>query len=205
MDKNFEYYLNKIANKQIRNKFVILLGSGFHKQAFKNRSDINNCMTSWCCLLKNIAPKAELSNNYLLDFEKIVLNKTNSQDEKASYKIESEILNDVVRDIKILQSEILKSNEINYPLDIFNRNLLSDVISLNFDLIPELLLKNKRKTKVQNLSEHKNKKSIIHSTRHRVINGINFWHPHGDIDKYESLILGTRKYGLHINKIEMLR
>jgi hypothetical protein len=34
MNKKFEYYLNQIANKPIENKFVILLGSGFHKQAF---------------------------------------------------------------------------------------------------------------------------------------------------------------------------
>ena len=62
-----------------------------------------------------------------------------------------------------------------------------------------------RSTNIYNPIERKNKKSIIHSTRHRVIKGINFWHPHGDLDKYDSLILGTRKYGLHINKIEKLR
>lgn len=205
MYKNFELYFSELKEKEPNVKFVIILGSGIHKQAFSNISNINNCLTSWCCLLKEIAPKTELSDNYLLDFERIILDNTNSQDEKATYKIEKEILKEAVTKINNYQSETIKNSNIIYPLSIFNSDYLSDVISLNFDLIPELLLANNKKTKVDNIHEHKNKKSIIHSTRHRVINGINFWHPHGDVDKYDSLILGTRKYGLHINKIEKLR
>lgn len=205
MDKNFEYYLNKIVNKQIDNKFVIIIGSGLHKQAFSNDIDTNNCLSSWECLINKLEPNIDLSKNYLLDFERIILNKTNSQDEIAAYKVENEILRDIVNHIKILQSETLKRTNTNYPLDIFNNNLVSDIISLNFDLIPELLLNNHKKTKVQNLSKQKNKKSILHSTRHRVVNDINFWHPHGDIEKYDSLIFGTRKYGLQIKNTEELR
>ena len=205
MDKNFEYFLNKIVSKQIENKFVIILGSGIHKHAFRNNSNINNCLSSWCCLLKEIEPNLDLSSNFLLDFERIILNNTNSQDEKTAFKIEKEILKEVVTKIYNYQNETIKNSNLIYPVSIFNSDYVSDVISLNFDLIPELLLYNNKITKVNNLHEHKNKKSIIHSTRHRVVNGINFWHPHGDIDKYASLILGTRKYGLHINKIEKLR
>jgi hypothetical protein len=205
MDKNFEYFLNKIVSKQIENKFVVILGSGIHKHAFRNNSNINNCLSSWCCLLKEIEPNLDLSSNFLLDFERIILDKTNSQDEKAAFKIEKEILKEVLKKIKNYQNETIKNSNLIYPLSIFNSDYVSDVISLNFDLVPELLLTNNKKTKVNNLHEHKNKKSIIHSTRHRVINGINFWHPHGDADKYDSLILGTRKYGLHINKIEKIR
>jgi len=204
MVKNFEYYLNEIASKNVKNKFVIILGSGFHKHSFSNKANFNNCLTSWCCLLKEIAP-TELSSNYLLDFERIILEKTNSQDEQAAFKIEKEILKEVLKKIKNYQNETIKNSNVIYPLNIFNSDYVSDVISLNFDLVPELLLANSKKTKVNNLHEHKNKKSIIHSTRHRIIKGINFWHPHGDVDKYDSLILGTRKYGLHINKIEKLR
>jgi hypothetical protein len=205
MNNSFESYFLDLIKKDRTSKFVILLGSGFHKQAYRNNSNINNCLSSWCCLLKEIEPNLDLSNNFLLDFERIILNNTNQQDEKAAFKIENEILKEVVTIINNYQNETIKNGNVIYPLSILNSEYVSDVISLNFDLIPELLLKNNRKTKVQNLHEHKNKKSIIHSTRYRVINGINFWHPHGDIDKYDSLILGTRKYGLHINKIEELR
>ena len=205
MNKKIEYYFQEIQNKRIKEKFVIVLGSGFHKQAFMGSPDTFNCLTSWCCLLKAIDSKTSFSNNFLLDFEKIILKRTNNQDEKAAYKIEEDILKNVVMKIKGAQSKVLKRKDINYPIEIFNSNFVSDVISLNFDLIPELLLNNNKKTKVNNLHELKNKKSIIHSTRHRVIKGINFWHPHGDLDKYDSLILGSRKYGLHINKIENLR
>lgn len=205
MDISFELYFKELEESGDNIKFVIVLGSGFHKQAFRNNSNINNCLSSWCCLLKEIEPNLDLSNNFLLDFERIILNNTNSQDEKAAFKIEEEILKEVVTKIYNYQNETIKNSNLIYPVSIFNSDYVSDVISLNFDLIPELLLYNNKITKVNNLHEHKNKKSIIHSTRHRVINGINFWHPHGDIDKYASLILGTRKYGLHINKIEKLR
>lgn len=205
MNKSFESYFKELKESGDNVKFVIILGSGIHKHVFRNNSNVNNCLSSWCCLLKEIEPKLVLSNNYLLDFERIILDNTNPQDEKAAFKIEKEILKKVVTKINNYQNEVLKNDNLNYPINIFNSDYISDVISLNFDLIPELLLKNNRKTKVQNLHEHNNKKSIVHSTRHRVINGINFWHPHGDIDKYDSLILGTRKYGLHINKIEKLR
>jgi hypothetical protein len=205
MNKNFELYFSEFKEKKPNVKFVIILGSGIHKEVFSNKTEITNCLTSWAYLLKKIAPKTELSDNYLLDFERIILDNTNSQDEKAAFKIEKEILKEVVTKINKYQNETIKNSNLIYPLSIFNSDYVSDVISLNFDLVPELLLTNNKKTKVNNLHEHKNKKSIIHSTRHRVINGINFWHPHGDADKYDSLILGTRKYGLHINKIEKLR
>jgi hypothetical protein len=205
MNYSFESYFKELKETGDNVKFVIVLGSGFHKHALRNNSNVNNCLSSWCCLLKEIKPNLDLSNNYLLDFERIILDNTNSQDEKAAFKIENEILKKVVTIIDNYQSEVIKNKNLNYPINIFKSNYISDVISLNFDLIPELLLKNNRKTKVQNLIKHKNKKSIIHSTRHRVINGINFWHPHGDVEKYDSLILGTRKYGLHVNKIEKLR
>ena len=205
MDKNFEYYLTEIASKNIKNKFVIVLGSGFHKHSFGHKSDFNNCLTSWCCLLKEIAPKAELTSNYLLDFERIILNKTNNQDSEAAHEIEKELLKNVVSKIETFQNNTLGQNDIIYPLSIFNNEYVSDVISLNFDIIPELLINHNKITKVQNLYKQKNKKTIIHSTRHRVVKGINFWHPHGDIKKFDSLILGARKYGLHINKIEKLR
>lgn len=205
MDISFELYIKELEESGDNIKFVIVLGSGFHKQAFRNNSNINNCLSSWCCLLKEIKPDLDLSDNFLLDFERIILNNTNSQDEKAAFKIEKEILKEVVTKINKYQNETIKNSNLIYPLSIFNSDYVSDVISLNFDLVPELLLTNSKKTKINNLYEYKNKKSIIHSTRHRVINGIKFWHPHGDVDKFDSLILGTRRYGLHINKIEKLR
>lgn len=205
MDEKFKYYFQEVNSKRIKEKFVIILGSGIHKQVFEDGTNAFDCLKSWRCLLKVIDSKAECSDNFLLDFEKIILKKTNNQNEKAAYKIEVDVLKNVVIKIKEVQSKVLKRTDINYPIEIFNSNFVSDVISLNFDIIPELLLNNNKKTKVNNLNEHKNKKSIIHSTRHRVIKGINFWHPHGDLDKYDSLILGTRKYGLYINKIEKLR
>jgi hypothetical protein len=197
------FFKENILDKKQR--VTIILGSGFHKSVFQKRPNYNNCLTSWCCLLKEINPNAELSNNYLLDFEKIVLDNSKVQDEEAAYKIEAKLLKEGALVIKKMQDKTIKDSKINYPLEIFNSEFVSDVISLNFDLIPELLLNNNKKTRAQYLYNGTSKKTKLPSTRHRVVKGITFWHPHGDIDKPDSLILGTRKYGLHINNIEKLR
>jgi hypothetical protein len=75
MKKNFEYYLDQIINNSNEKKFVIILGSGIHKQAFQGKENINNILSSWCCLLRTIDPNIILTNNFLLDFEKIILKK----------------------------------------------------------------------------------------------------------------------------------
>ena len=181
MDKDFDYYFNEIKSKRIENKFVLILGSGFHKQAFTNNGNINNCLSSWCCLLKAIDSKIDFSNNYILDFERIILKETNNQDKTAANKIENEILLSTSKKIKVEQAKALNNTNVHYPLGIFNNNFVSDVIILNFDLIPELLLNNNKNSKVQFVNNSANKKSILYSTRHRKINSIKYWHPHGDI------------------------
>jgi hypothetical protein len=48
-------------------------------------------------------------------------------------------------------------------------------------------------------------KSNINITRYRTVNGIKFWHPHGDIRSHVSIVLSLRKYGMILPQIEVLR
>ena len=144
----------------------------------------------------------ELSNNYILDFERIVLNHTNCQGDNNAQKIEKSLLNTtVVMLIEQQQKALLLMD--NYPLGILNNNFVSDVISLNFDIIPELLINTNKNSKIKSVINSKGKK--YHSTRHREINGIKYWHPHGDINNIDSIILGARKYSNQIRNVEQLR
>jgi hypothetical protein len=196
-------------------KHVIILGSGFHKEA--HGKDIFNCLTDWNHLLKSVGgnPTTIQNQNYILDFELLVANKTRKQTEKIASKIEDDLLKDLSTNIEKDQKNVLSKKDIQYPLEIFNPNKVSDVISLNFDLVPELLI-NKGKIPRIHYCKHvftKEEKKISNSiniTRHRIIgnkkNGeITFWHPHGDIMTPSSMQLGIRKYGTSITEVELLR
>lgn len=68
MDKKFEYYFQEIQNKRIKEKFVIVLGSGFHHFISKQKTVLND----WNCLLELLKDDFASSGNYLLDFEKLL-------------------------------------------------------------------------------------------------------------------------------------
>lgn len=197
----FNEYFKEIIKQN--KKFVIILGSGFHS----NEPEKNdNCLNSWTELIKIENSDYSGKKHFLIEFEKIIVNETRNQNEKNASKIEKALLLKIADEIKAEQSKIFSQSSIKYPLEIFNNKYISDVISLNFDLVPEILLNNGKCPTVKDLSSIKsgNKKNLP-STRHRHIKGITFWHPHGDVGKYDSMILSVRKYCNHIGEIEQLR
>ena len=98
-------------------------------------------------------------------------------------------------------------------LNILNPELISDVINLNFDTIIEEKYASGLKLKFSKTtnSNYSKKGSLFNSIysktnfRFREINGIKFWHPHGDAHHKKSLILSTRKYGYQLSSVEKLR
>jgi hypothetical protein len=88
---------------------------------------------------------------------------------------------------------------------IFNPDKVSDVISLNFDEIPEWLLVDQKSAKLKgfkndsSFSQESNDSYAFLSTRYKSIEfaknkTIQFWYPHGSIDKSKSIILGLHRY-----------
>lgn len=183
-------------------KLLIIIGSGIHSQALSNDS---NPLTSWHGLLKSIDPINSYIENYILDFENLIRRRTSRQKVKSASEIEKDLLNEVAG---MLQKLSIKAVEYDYPTGIFNPKYVSDVISLNFDTIPERLLSGKSNLKPQyykwttkeKLSAEERNTLLYHEA-----GGIRFWHPHGSVEKPSSIQLGLRKYGLHVQVVEKLR
>lgn len=197
---SLEEYIKSRKWKETFPKFAIILGSGFHKQAIGNHESI---LADWNSLLSSVSPKHSTnSGNYILDFERLIAHKTGKQSDKEAYEIEDKLLRKISASIEREQRKLVAKYKDNYPKFIFNPDYVSDVISLNFDIVPERLLDDK--SSMVNELKGKDGKKLI-STRHRNINDIAFWHPHGDIGNPESLMLGLRKYGNRIHECEQLR
>lgn len=205
----FESYFTNFYKNDQSSKFVILLGSGFHKNDSCNESLLNN----WDVLLKSIYPNFESSGNYLLDFEKIILEQVS---DLPAQKQENSLLKDIASKIKDAQRDVLENEINNYPSFIFNPNYVSDVISLNFDSVAEKLCVKVFKAKLKKkgyvkIDDKLGEDALLHqTTKYKIFefpNGktITFWYPHGSASNYSRMILGARKYGQHINCVERLR
>jgi hypothetical protein len=214
---NFENYINE---KSIHGneKLTIVIGSGFHKQAFYQNKEEFNILTNWCCLLKEVSPKISLTDNYLLDFERYIIEETNCQKDKSVSKIENKNLVLLADKLKKSQNITLESLSEKYPIYILNPKYVSDVISLNFDTVAEELFKLNYKKFKKCPNSTKNEFFINPKTNDKVLsnsiyfnqytNGsdiIKFWYPHGNIKRPTSLILSIRKYSTHLKAVEALR
>ena len=196
-------------------KFTIILGSGFHIQALGG----NSILSSWDLLLRQLSPDATLTGQYHLDFEKIIQSKKITSEN--SHETEDRLIKCVQKMISDKQTSILDKHAKCYPIGVFNPDKVSDVISLNFDEVPQRLLKKVQKalkvSKFKNDSsfrEESNDSYAFLSTRYKSVEfaknkEIRFWYPHGAIDKPKSIILGLHRYahmvknGLRIRNYHM--
>ncbi len=206
--------------KESKTRFTLILGSGYHRQALGKNSTLSN----WELLLAPLSKKS-LSSNYILEFENIIAQQTRHQVKGNSIKaneIEKIELNHIIKRIKHEQQWVLdEQTRFNYP-DIFNANLISDVISLNFDTIAEQLYKSKcniiNKGEFQNTSSFeirtpkgsKSESFISTNTSYREVKNkdgqsIRFWYPHGSIHKPQHIVLGVSKYASLISKTQEIR
>lgn len=209
MKESFESYFKELKESGDNVKFVILFGSGFLKNDSCNESLLNN----WDVLLKSIYPNFESSGNYILDFEKIILEHVS---DLPAQKQENLLLKNIAIKIKDAEKIALDNYGSNYPSFIFNPNYVSDVISLNFDSVAEKLCVIVFKAKVKKrgyvkIDDKVGAGALLHqTTKFKILEfpdgkTITFWYPHGSVSKYSGMILGARKYGQHINCVERLR
>lgn len=209
MNSTFESYFIDLTNKNQPSKFVILLGSGFHNNHTCEDSYLNN----WNLLLKSVSSNFESSGNYLLDFEKIILEQVSNS---TAQNQENLLLKSISSKIKEAEKSALHNNAIYYPSFIFNPEYVSDVISLNFDTVAENLCKILFKAKLKKrgyvkIDDILGEDSLLHqTTKYKILEFpdgkiLTFWYPHGSVLKSSGMILGARKYGQHINCVERLR
>jgi hypothetical protein len=202
-----EYFKKKI--KTGKEKITIVLGSCFHNCNDETQSILNN----WELLLKYLDDQITLSENYMLDFEKIILSHKSTKQANA---VEKDLLKCIAQKIITEQSKLSEKDLNNYHYQIFNPKYVSDIIVLNFDSVVEVLCIRFLNCKVSGLKhvpidKKKSKNSKIHqTTRYREIifpdsKIIRLWYPHGYISKPTAIILGARNYANHIANIERLR
>jgi hypothetical protein len=188
-------------------RFTVILGSGFHQQALGG----NSVLSDWGTLLGKLTNTNKLTNNYILDFEKIVLDESAKQErdcEKKAFEIEKKELGLLVKAIQNEQDWVLSQPQrFEYP-NIFQSNRISDVISLNFDTIAEKIcfpgsikstllnsssfaLRNtKGKLSDSFMTQVTSFQKLVNSSNH----SIRFWHPHGSINNPKHIVLGVAKY-----------
>ena len=161
-----------------------------------------------------LSPDTELTGQYHLDFEKIIQSKKTLFED--SRETEERLIQCVQKLIQEEQEKVLKECEHCYPLDIFNPEKVSDVISLNFDEVPEQLLNKQKGAKIgkykndSSFKKKSNKSYEFLSTRHKSIEfsktkTIQFWYPHGAIDKTKSIILGLHRYAHMVENVLSIR
>lgn len=178
-------------------KFTLIIGSGIHIQGLSKLGDVYKPMKSWDDLLASL----NISGYYspILGFEKRICE--NARNSNLSAKdSEKQLLKELSNKLKLIQENILNEKKLNYSLEIFNPQKVANVLILNFDLVIEKLLAQKVSHKNLRVS-----KAVSGNIRYREINGIKFWHPHGDIDCPSEIQFGLRRYGYNINGIEFLR
>jgi hypothetical protein len=206
--------INKEFDKLLKNpkvKFTIILGLGLHKHALNKRDSV---LSSWDLLLRALDSDVKLTEQYHLDFEKIIQAKKLGCED--SYETEKKVIQCVQKIIKDEQTKVIEECSKYYPIGIFNPKKVTDVISLNFDEVPELLIVKEKGVKV---GKYVNKSSFSDSSktsygylssRHKLIDfgesrTIRFWHPHGEIDEQKSIILGLHRYAHMLNNARRIR
>jgi hypothetical protein len=200
--------LKKIRKKQAP-RLTIVLGSGYHK----NYLECTSVITDWCLLLKQLDPKIKTSTNYLLDFERMILHHKGALSLQQAHIRERSLLNKAKDVILKEETTVLSEAHELYKTQCFNPKYVSDIVSLNFDRIAEKQVVkafqlNKIKHPSSRISKSKSgQKHIQVCNEYQTADNITvrFWYPHGNVARASSLILGARKYGMHIDTVEHFR
>ncbi len=181
---------------------TIVIGSGVNRYASGNK---NTILTSWTNLLDAAFEKKSnvSSKNYILDFERRLVDKTSNQDENAANDIQNAILKGICESVRKEQIKTTYSKD--YPTYLFNKEIVSNVVSLNFDLIPERIMSSGKIPKLGKKHESLSKYKSPNICRYREIDGIRYWHPHGDVESKKSLVLGMRQYLENVKHLEDMR
>jgi hypothetical protein len=139
--------------------------------------------------------------------------------EKSSLQssdVEKLKLSQVAKCLKKVQENLDLEKLNKYPIEIFNPNIISDIVILNFDEVAEKICKEVLKCKISSIQyveidkKLKSDAKIHQTTRFKEVvfpnkGIIRFWHPHGSIAKSSEMILSARSYAMHIANIERLR
>jgi hypothetical protein len=193
-------HLSQLLSRE--NRLTIVIGSGVNSYAIGNKPTI---LTSWPKLLDTAFERKHKvsSQNYILDFEKRLVDKTSEQNENEASEIQDSILKGICESIK--KEQVKPNYSKGYPSYLFNQGIVANVVSLNFDLIPEHFMSGGKIPKLGKKHDSLSPYKSSNVCRYREIDGIRYWHPHGDIESKNSLVLGMSQYLKNAKYVEHMR
>ncbi len=175
---------NQLTKLFKQKTIVPIIGSGFNVHKFTDHN------LDWHELLKQVSRKLGLKNinqdllnqNCVASWEDLIRQLVQKNPDKATYQIEKLAKKEV--------ANILKQAKPTPHESTFDLTQFSNIISLNFD---NYLQAKGSAPKGQKLNRNLEYKKALKSST--------IWYPHGNISSYESIILGTRDYGMYITKL----
>lgn len=209
--RNIEEEIKLIRQDKNSRRFTLVLGSGFHKAAIGN----GLCLSNWDLLLLKLGSKSCSSKNYILQFEELILEQATSGDTPA-HKLEEKLLTDVetILASEAKQIEISAYDNLKF---LFDSDLVSDVISLNYDSVAEKICKKQingtGKVIWQNANTDLKEDSRSlqkRTTDYRKIannagSSFRFWYPHGSLIRKDSIVLSVNKYSQLLVSVDKIR
>lgn len=212
---NIQEEIKAIKGNSSARKFTLVLGSGFHKQAIGN----SFCLSNWDELLLQLGSKSCFNKNYILQFEELILDRARKENDVPAHMLEAKLLADVQ---DILKNESLQLDFCSYDnlKFLFNTDLVSDIISLNYDSVAEKIcikeLNHQTKVEWENKNScaenlfSKSTAVIKLTTDYRSIGSpfeksIRFWYPHGNIRRKNSIVQGIHKYSQLLVSFDSIR
>ena len=179
-------------------QLTLILGAGIHNMIPGD----NNPLSSWSQLLNSMTNDIGhpvLSGSPSLHWELISMASKDRND--MAHEGESnfrESLRDKIRDLE--PGAIEHGREFMEPVfEILDTGMVSDVISMNLDLVLEQLYaeRHERTLKVQG----KDRLSRFREIKTKSGTTVRFWHPHGDIDSIDTMLMGMWEYQRQLPKL----
>ena len=179
---------------------TLVIGAGIHRVLNHDDPKVyESCLllSSWFGLLSNTFPHFVYSKSPSLSWELCI--QTNSSKLSAKAR-EMSYMRKVRELVATAEETVLPAHHLNARVTrVLKSQKFSDIVSLNFDLIPEQLLSKSGANQIILCQKTKT------SERHRKVSGKRIWHPHGDRGHIDLMHLGLRQYGLVIKPVESAR
>ena len=193
--------LTDILNSRLeKSQITLVVGAGIHqvpKHTDPCTYESSLLLSSWDRLIVNTFPNIKKSNCPSLSWE---LGLQIKAAKEPAFKRQLLEFDRVRTAINTAELHVLKSQELYHPISrVLRSTHVSDVISLNFDLVAEALISN-------SIVKKKNfKRKTSENDRYWQFSDTRVWHPHGDRMLDGSECIGLRQYGLNIKHVELAR
>lgn len=190
---NWDTLEAKIKSIRLRESpgLTLVLGAGIHQMS----SLEGNPLASWSELLDSVSNHAQgAMGNISPSLYWELVSMSSKSPEQMGHEGERSFRARLREKIQELELEVvnLRGNSMNPIFEILDSGMVSDVVSLNLDLVLERLYAERQG---QNLRvQGKGRLFRFREIESEAGNVVRFWHPHGDTDSLETMQMGMWEY-----------